>query len=262
MLTPELEASAQRVAEILISEMDADELAEIQALPDAKASPNDKASVAASAGALVNPYSEGSSPFKVWESAREHIGKGLPYASWVYSGSNSSNSVLAGKIWSEVEAALGSGAGGGTVLSRGGGNMGTVVSSAISFQKIFSMAKIKDQEGVPDYLELEMANNGAPARDGWFGDVDNAEECTKYVCQYVAGGAAFFFRFERDSNASLIEAPAGNAFQFCGLFANRNGEWFSKSYLKDDLKAVLDVVNASNDAVSDLGMKPSGSRSH
>jgi len=154
---------------------------------------------------------------------------------------------------------LRSGVRGGTVSSRGD-CMGTVISSAISFQKIFSMAKIKNPNAIPDYVELAVANNGAPCNDGWFGDVDDAEECTKFVCQYVAGGASFFFCFGRDPNASLMEAPSGDAFQFYELFAKRGNDWFSKRYPKEELKAVIDVINSSEDAVSDLGMEPSSIR--
>ena len=45
MLTPELEASAQRFADILMSEMDAEEIAEIQTLPAGDVPPAEKSPI-------------------------------------------------------------------------------------------------------------------------------------------------------------------------------------------------------------------------
>ena len=212
---------------------------------------NDKTSIAASAP--VNPYDDPLARYRSFslESARHHSREGLSFESWLQRHTLSSSREHLGdeqlrEIWNMALSG-----------STGGSNMDTVVSSAISFQKIFSMAKIRNLDAIPDYVELAVANNGAPCNDGWFGDRSDAEECTKYVCQYVAGGASFFFCFGRDPNASLMEAPSGEAFQFHRLFAKREDDWFSKDYSKEELKAVIDVINSSEDAVSDLGMEPS-----
>ena len=132
--------------------------------------------------------------------------------------------------------------------------------SSIVYQSIFSMAKIKNEQKVPEYLLRLMS---PVMTDGWFGDSSNAEECNKYSCQLAVGeDQVFYFNFKKGYDySSIAAAPAGNAFKFCSFFLRQNEEWFVKDGLTEkDFNMVLNVVNGKqvDDAINILWMVKAG----
>ena len=130
--------------------------------------------------------------------------------------------------------------------------------SSAAYQQIFSMAKIKkeDWQEVPEYL-LRLFS---PAMiDGWWGDSDRPDECTKFSCQLAVGhDQVFYFNFKRvGGHASMAESSMGKPFKFSSLLLHQNDSWYAKKNLtQGDFKTVFDVVvgNQVNDAVKILNM--------
>jgi hypothetical protein len=132
--------------------------------------------------------------------------------------------------------------------------------SSLAFEKFFSMAKIKNEQSVPNYIQQAM---GGIVWDGWMGDVSDGTKCNKIACLYSVGPndnvdeIHFYFCFGREENPSEQDTFAEPYLQFCALVANYKGEWLGKEFSCSDLKSVKEIVNKEEqNAASVLGLVP------
>jgi len=118
------------------------------------------------------------------------------------------------------------------------------------------MVRISNQRDVPQYLSDKVAKMITGEYEGWFGDSEKAENCTRYIYMFAHWYVYYLF-FERDKSKSLMECPQGEAYIFTKLFADDEvGGWWQKEFVKTELSRVIDVIlGEKEDAAGILGLK-------